>query len=198
MKKIISSTVFALFLFCLLIRTGYAFNYSAAKCTLIPLPHSVKLKMSADVYSFFNKYLSLNKRLSVNYGMVNYGINYTVVVKTAQFSSNPNVEKYYLNYNVNVFLFKNGDLIGTYQSVFTPVGGSGLSQNASFDPNYNLCGIALIGTGYGWEYFPIFPSIVDTIVDSNGRTIKQWFVYNHIVSGAEISRIYRAVKAYGK
>ncbi len=182
MKKIIFLILFLLFGFNA--GSAYSFNYSKAKCAIVPSSHSLKLKMSADVYNFSKKYVpfNINKRFSKRYAIANRGTSYMLVVRTTQVVNNL----------LHVFLFRNGSLVGTYDASYYPRGIftssvahrsiiSKLSPFISIVPRQLLCYKFFGNYNYdnnAWNYYPIIPALVEKITRDSGRK-KISFVYVH-------------------
>ena len=197
MKKLILSILFLLFVFDA--SGAYSFNYSKAKCTLIPLSHLLKLKMSAVVYGIAKKYVPLNKdsgHFLAKSVFTNHGIPYTVVGERKSFDP--------VNIVFSVFLFRNGDLIGTYSAAYYRSGlftrsfykrmhGKGLSPMVSIVPRQLLCYKFFGNYNYdnnAWAYYPIIPALVEKITSDNGRK-KASLVYIHRHIQAARERIIR-------
>ena len=191
MKKLILSILFLLFVFDA--GGAYSFNYSKAKCTLIPLSHSLKLKMSADAYGIAKKYVPSNKdngHFLAKSVFASHGIAYTVIVERRSFEP--------VNIVFFVFLFRNGDLIGTYSAAYYRSGlftrsfykrmhGKGLSPMVSFTPSFDVCSQFITGTNdaivsnYTWAYYPTVPARVEKVTRYDGRKSEgRGYVYQHI------------------
>ena len=61
-------------------------------------------------------------------------------------------------------------------------------------PLYPLCShiARSVQKKYEWNYFPVLPAVVGTIHYKNG-TVRNWYVYHHIITNKEIRRINRQV-----
>lgn len=187
MKKLILFILFLLFV--LNAGSAYSFNYKDAKCALVPLSHSLKLKMSAVVYSFFRKNFPIKGKIFTNYHITNNLKGYSVVIKSNEHWINP----YMRTHELRIFILKDGKLIGTYVAGYTR--GLKNTPGVYFNPSNSLCRqleVKSKTTGfkrfphyiridYEWNYYPILPAVVETAPNR--------FVYNHIVSEAELRRI---------
>ena len=159
MKKIIILILFLAFAFS--IGRAYSFNYKSAKCALVPLSHSLKLKFSAGVYGIAKKYVPSNKdngHFLVKSVFANHGITYTVVGEREFFPP--------VNSIFDAFLLRNGDLMGTYSVLYTGLyykHGDKFSSLVAFSPPI-ICG----NPGninnledYTWSYYPTVPARVE-------------------------------------
>ena len=115
--------------------------------------------------------------------------SYNVIFKSNEHWINP----YMRTHALRIFLLKDGKLIGTYVAGYSR--GLENTPGVYFNPSNSLCGQLKVKSqafvfkiyphsiriDCEWEYYPILPTVVETNPNR--------FVYNHIVSEAELSRI---------